>query len=400
MNYSQYLRQALDNLLSAKLRTFLAMLGILVGTASVVALVSSGQSATEKALQQFKALGTNLFAVSFYQSESSGNSAGSSEEDKISLEQVYKLKAQIKGIKGVSPYISLYRPINFLGHNVNGNIIGVTETLQRTIRINLMSGRFISFLDRYSYFCVIGNKIYQDLQKLGVQDPIGKQIHLGENMFTIVGVAEKWQENSFFNQDVNGSILIPLQASYILSKNASIQNIVLRVDPKTDIPELQDQINAFVERNVPGNKTFYRSAKEVINTMKEQNQIFTLLLGFIGGISLLVGGIGVMNVMLVSVAERRREIGIRMAIGARRNDIRMMFLFESIVLSLLGGVVGVVAGIVISNMVAFFAGWGVGIFIFPVILGFFVAAATGIFFGYYPAYRASQLDPIETLRYE
>ncbi len=216
----------------------------------------------------------------------------------------------------------------------------------------------------------------------------------------MVGVADKWPENSFFNEDVNRSVLIPIDMSMVLEKNAQIRNVIMRLQKNANPDQTQNEIKQFIHGNAPELKIFFRSAKELIASMKSQQKIFTLLLGMIGGISLLVGGIGVMNVMLVSVAERRREIGIRKAIGARRKDIRALFLFEAIALALFGGIVGVILGVTVSLVIAYFADWGFGIYLMPPLIGFIVSTATGVFFGFYPAHRASKLDPIETLRYD
>lgn len=397
MPIRQHIQQALANLLANKLRSFLAVLGILVGTASVVALVSSGQLATKKALDQFKALGTDLMAVSFYETNPTGNASGANDFDMDEVEGMYSF---IPELKRVAPYTTLYVSMAYEGNRLNGGIIGVTDVLSATIKIKMMQGRFISFLDNYASYCVLGYKLYEQIYEVTKQNPLGTQIQLGPRIFTIVGIAEFWPENSFFNADINNSVIIPISASKVLSKYAKIHNIVMQLHQNTNIETVQNKINTYLMASAPTLKTFFRSASQLIDSMEKQHQIFTLLLGAIGGISLLVGGIGVMNVMLVSVAERRREIGIRMAVGARRKDIRTLFLIEAIFLGILGGIIGILVGILASYIIAKFSNWDFVILILPPILGFLVSAATGIFFGFYPAHRASKLNPIETLRYE
>ncbi len=397
MPLKQHIQQALANIFSAKLRSFLAVLGILVGTASVVALVSSGQLATKKALDQFKHLGTDLMAMSFYLT---GSSKSNSAPDEFTLEEIVAMPGYVPQIKLVAPYTTVYVPINYDGKRVNGSIVGVTEALQETIKIELIKGRFVSFLDEYNYYCVLGNKLYKQIQAISKEPVIGKQIRLGKLYFTIAGVAKHWPENSFFNADINNAVLVPIHTSTVLSKYSKIRNLVMKLEEKTDIPQIQNEINSYVAQNSIGLRTFFRSASQLINSMEQQNQIFTLLLGMIGSISLFVGGIGVMNVMLVSVAERRREIGIRMAVGAKRKDIRTLFLVESIILAFFGGTMGIVAGIIASYVIAVMSNWDFTIFLLPPLLGFLVSVATGIFFGFYPAHRASKLDPIQTLRYD
>ena len=209
-----------------------------------------------------------------------------------------------------------------------------------------------------------------------------------------------WTQTPFFNQDINKSVMIPIRGTALLNSAALIDNVVIRLAPKSEIDKVVANLTLFTKQNFPDAKVFTRSAREIIKSMQAQGQIFTLLLGFIGGISLFVGGIGVMNVMLVSVTERRREIGIRKAIGAKRRDILTLFLMESVVLGLFGGTLGVVVGLLTVMLIGYFTGWGFQFYWMPPLIGFIVSTATGIFFGFYPAHRASKLDPIETLRHE
>ncbi len=394
------IKEGFNNLLSSKLRSFLAVLGIMIGTASVVAMVSCGQLATRQALAQFKKLGTDLLSVSIY-SDNQGQeqSNGGQAQQKLTVKQAMDMTTAVPGILEVAPYATLFNDTSYAGKKLNiGGIIGATQTLQDVIKIDITQGRFISFLDKYAYYCVIGNKLAENLKKDGLLNPVGKQLHIGKNFFTIIGVAGPWAENSFFNQDVNNSIIIPLSTATIINKYADINNLVLKLNTGADIPNIKDGINKYINDQVSGKRTFIRSAQELIASMKNQRKILTLLLALIGSISLIVGGIGVMNIMLVSVVERRKEIGIRMAIGARRRDIQSLFLIESIALSLFGGGLGVIFGILTSYFVALFSNWGFTIFTLPPTIGFGVSVAIGIFFGFYPAYQASQLDPIETLR--
>ncbi len=397
-----YLREALSNLVSSKLRSILAILGILVGTGSVVAMVSSGQLATEAALAQFKALGTNLLSVAIYQ-EGGNQSSSASKVKPFDVAQAVAIKQASDGIELVAPYTTVFLPITFNGHTINsGSIIGATQMLQPGIKIEMDKGRFISFLDlnTYSYYCVIGHQLYAQIKQYTLTDPIGKQIRLGTNIFTIIGVAKKWQENNFFNEDINNAIIIPITTAQLLSKYAEIRNIIMRLKKRADIEDVRKSIDEYIKGNLPGKKTFIRSAQQIIDTMVKSRQIYTILLGLIGSISLLVGGIGVMNIMLVSVVERKREIGIRKAVGAKRRDIRLLFLIEAVALSLFGGLLGVTLGVSTSYVISRFAQWHFQIFILPPLIGFSVSVFTGVFFGFYPAFKAAQLDPIEALRTE
>lgn len=398
MKLISHVHESISNILTSKLRSALTLLGILVGTASVVALVSSGELATQHALAQFKTLGTDLFAISL---QSNGNSPDpNNQANKLNLASVDKIQAVSPDILLAAPYTTNYSSISYEGHSLQGGIIGATDTLDDVADIKMAHGRFVSYLDGNQYFCVIGHDIAKSIRQYGVRDPIGQQIRVGNNYFTIIGVAKQWPENMFMYADINQSIIIPVGTSLTLNKYVSIQNIIFKLQKGTDIDQLQQKISNKINQLLPGTQIFPRSAKQIIESMKKQSQTFTLMLGAIGGISLIVGGIGVMNIMLVSVIERRREIGVRMAIGAKRRDIQLMFLTEAVVLALFGGVVGIIVGIGVSFLVAEFSHWEFQIFSLPPAIGFLVSAMVGIFFGFYPALKASKLNPIEVLRSE
>ncbi len=205
----------------------------------------------------------------------------------------------------------------------------------------MQSGRFISDLDEMQFYCVIGSAINQSIKQYTLQDAVGQQLQIGKNIFTVIELAAPWHENSFVYADIDNALFVPLSTSTILSKYALINNIILRLTPSASIDEVKNNVENYFKNKAANKKIFFRSAKEQIARMAKQSEILTAFLGLIGSISLLVGGIGVMNVMLVSVMERRKEIGIRMAVGAKRADIRSLFLVEAIMLSLIGGISGV-----------------------------------------------------------
>lgn len=397
MNLKQNIQQAITNILSAKLRSFLAVLGILVGTGSVVALVSGGQLATKKALDQVRALGSDLMAINV---NNISNNHNRFTEEELQVDDVHKMSEYLPYIKRIAPYASAYSQVHYEGSRVGSSIVGATDDLQDTVKINIARGRFISFVDKYEYFCVIGAKVFTKIYAAYKGDVIGKQIKVGDFYFTIVGVADYWDGNTFFNSDVNSSVIIPIHMAKIISKYSSIRDIIIRHDEKINIDVVQEDVTDYFNMLSANYKVDFRSAKQIQKQLENQDSIFTLLLGMIGGVSLLVGGIGIMNVMLVSVVERKREIGIRMAVGAKRKDIRSLFLIESVTLTVSGGIMGIIAGILVSYVVALLSGWDFAIFLLPPLLGFIVSCVTGVFFGFYPAYSASKLDPIQTLRHE
>jgi putative ABC transport system permease protein len=272
MNFGLQVRESLANLVTSKLRSALTLLGVLVGTASVVALLTSGELATNHALEQFKTLGTDLLAVSIDTSE--GGAAQSSA--KLSLYDVETISDSSKSIISAAPYTTDFLQISYQGNKLQGNIIGATQILADVVKIGITEGRFLSFLDKDEHFCVIGNQIAKTLRESGVFVPLGKQLRVGDEYFTIIGVMGPWQENMFMYADVNTSIVIPLDAALSLNKYATIQNIIFKLAPNADIDEVQSAITESFNDALPGAKLFFRSAKQLIDSMKSQQRTFTL----------------------------------------------------------------------------------------------------------------------------
>ncbi len=396
MRLYSHIQQARLNLTASKLRSFLAVLGILVGTAAVVALINCGQLATEKALAQFKALGTDLIAVSVFQRET----AGLSGKNEVSLLAWRQLPGMIPDIEQLAPYSTAYQPMSFQGKSLTGVVIGADESLADILHITMASGRFVSSVESFEHVCVIGDRVAQQLNQVTRDPPIGKQIRMGRSLCTIIGVINPWKENGFFNEDVNLSIITPVAGMALINKDAKINNAIILLKPNSPIDAVIEQITQRIQWIAPKLNLFVRSAKQIIASMESQGRIFTLLLGVIGSISLLVGGIGIMNVMLVSVSERKKEIGIRKAVGAKNRDIQVLFLVESVMLSLSGGLLGVIVGSILTWIIAYFSHWPFTLYIIPALAGFAVSVTTGVFFGFYPALRAARLEPIASLRNE
>lgn len=395
MKLMNYAHHAIVNLRSAKLRSFLALLGIWVGTASVVALMNFGQIATEKALEQFKALGTDLLSVSLYQKVQDAAHPG---QESLSLSIWRQFPEWIPAIRQIAPYSTAYQPMSFGGRPLKGVIIGADEALADIIHIDLAEGYFVSFVQSFEHFCVIGAHLAQQLQASSGDSPMGKQIQIGQALYTVIGIAKPWKENVFFNEDVNQAVMIPIAGIALVKKDSTINNAVLKLNPQIHIDDVIAQIQQRIGQYAPKMSVFVRSAKQLIENMENQGRIFTLLLAVIGGISLMVGGIGVMNVMLVSVTERRKEIGIRKAVGGKNRDIQALFLVESILLSLVGGMLGIATGLLITWLIAHFSRWPFSIYWLAVCVGFVVSVTVGVFFGYYPARRAAALEPVVSLR--
>ncbi|NCX93446.1 MAG: FtsX-like permease family protein [Gammaproteobacteria bacterium] len=399
MGLRAHIQQAIRQLFYSKLRAFLAVLGILVGTASVVAMVSIGELATQQILAQFEQMGINLLSVTVF-SENFSDTANSGPNANLSIDTANNLMTAHPNITLVAPYTSNYGTIVYKGTTLEGASVGLSPNMINIAQLSLASGRYLSFLDANDYFCVIGHGLYQSIKNLGVLNPIGTQIAVGDTIFTIVGILNPWPANYFFNTDFNTAVLIPLSTAISIKKNGYISDIALRIQNTSLLSETEAAIKRYISAHTIGQNVSVRSPKELIDSMKKSSETMTLLLGIIGSISLLVGGIGVMNIMLVSVAERHKEIGIRLAIGARQRDIQLQFLIESITLSVFGGLSGMILGVVVTYVVSLYSHWKFTFFFFPPLIGCGVSILVGIFFGFYPAWKASKLDPIQTLRSE
>lgn len=391
-----YSQQAWVNLRVAKLRTFLAILGLLVGTASIVALISCSLLATEKALAQFKAFGTNLIALTVLQPDTESHHG----TDTIPLSVWTTLPTRVEHLQDIAPYSVAHLRVSSRGHLLDATIIGVDQSLLSILHIKIKTGRFISSLETFERVCVIGHGLAQAIQEFSMEVPLNKQLKIEDTLYTIVGVTNAWKGNGIFYEDIDHAVMIPIKGMPAVNKETKINNAVMRLDSENNVDAAIEQVSQLLHIQMPNISIFARSAKQIIAGVESQGKIFTLLLAVIGSISLLVGGIGVMNVMLISVSERKKEIGIRKALGARKNAIRALFLTESIILSILGGVFGVVIGVCFTLVMAYCSHWPFMIYGNPIVIGLSVSVGTGVFFGFYPAHRAAQLEPMASLRSE
>lgn len=384
---------AFKSIYSVKTRSFLSILGILVGTASVVAMVSGGKLATNQALKQLNALGSNLFSISM----SSNVSSSSSTKTQPELDDILKVKRASSDILEIAPYAHVFSAARFEGHRLSSDIIATTEPFADLIKLSIQQGRFLSASEGRNEFCIVGEDIYKQILAFN-PNPLGKQIQVSSQYFTVAGIAKHWTENSFVMADLNSSIIVPIETAKILNKYANIDSAVMGLKANANIDQLENNIRTYFAAGFPHTELYFHSAKQILDGVKKQQEVMTVFLGFIGSISLFVGGIGIMNIMLVSVVERKKEIGIRLAVGAKPSNIVLLFLIESVILTLLGGLLGVFVGVLISFIIAIAKHWDFALFLMPPLVGFCVSSMIGIFFGFFPAYKASQLDPIESLR--
>jgi len=385
------IKEAIGSLVGAKQRSILALTGIIVGIGSVIAMISVGSIVQKEALRQFLEMGTDILTIS----ESYQNNPRS--RGKITLANALAIPAQCPQISLTAPYISSYETMKFSGKKKSVPALGVTPSFFDINKLSLQQGRFIHALDKFMFYCVIGEKIETQLRGQGVREMVGTRILFKDKYFTIVGVINPVAMGGMRPYEINEGLMIHASTLKRLSKDYKIQNIIARTSAGTHYTEASTRIRQYYTA-LNGLDVEVRSAEELIAQMQKQMRMFSLLLGSIGSISLIVGGIGVMNVMLVSVTERTKEIGIRRALGARQGDIQLQFLIESVILCIVGGFIGIGIGVGASYIISYYAAWQFCVAYDAIALGVVVAVSVGIFFGIYPARQAARLSPILALR--
>ena len=385
------LTEACSGLLGAKQRSSLALIGIVIGVASVSAMISVGTVVRGEAGRQFQELGADIVNVRLRARDQRARRVAVGLAD---AEGIVALPA----ISDAAPYVINAAPIVLSGTTtVRGRIVGSTDALADLSRLTLAQGRFVSKLDGGRYFCTVGAEIADALRQATGGSVIGETVRIQEAVFTIVGALKRaGQGQRPF--DPNEAVFIPIETAARVTPGATLRHIQARMSPNTHYAEAKSQLGEWFRDRVPEARVRVRSAEELIEQMYRQRRLYTLLLGAVGGISLLVGGIGVMNVMLVAVTERRTEIGVRRAVGARRRDIQAQFLAEALILSMLGGVIGIVVGIAATYGICHYTGWKFALSVDGTLLGTAVAVGAGIFFGFYPAHQAARLNPVAALR--
>ena len=284
----------------------------------------------------------------------------------------------------------------------NGSLKGVTESYADLLKLEVAEGRFVSDLDAGRFWCVVGAKVAAAIRRTGTLDPLEAELEIGGYFYRVAGVLEKREETygALISAHANDAVFVPAVTAWRATADAGVGTIVARAAPGVHHEDAVQAIEAWFRKRRPELQLEVSSAKQLIAQMETQLAVMTLLLGAIGSISLIVGGIGVMNVMLISVTERRREIGVRRALGANRGDIRRQFLIESVILTLAGGLVGLAAGSGATWGICNCTKWEFFISGLSIAVGLGVSSAVGLFFGLQPAHQASRLDPIVALQGE
>ncbi len=407
MDLAMIIRVAFRALVRNKMRAILTMLGIIIGVGAVIAMVSIGQGAQASVQAQIESIGTNLLFVSAGAQNVGGVRSGTGDTgtNTLTVEDLEAIKREVPSVSMVTPTVNSRTQLVSGNMNWNTSVQGVSEQYPDVRKWTIQSGSFFTDADvrTAARVIVIGQTIGDNL--FPGMDPVGQTLRVANLPFRVVGVmARKGQDQQGRDQDDTSF------APYTTVQKKVLGSPRLQVAYASAVSQdatytAQEQITELLRQrhklgaNEPNDFTV-RNMTDIAEAANETNNTMTILLACIASVSLLVGGIGIMNIMLVSVTERTREIGIRMAIGARSSAVRYQFLIESIVLSLTGGFIGIVLGIVVSVAIPKLLGWPTLVSSLAIIGSVIFSAAVGIFFGYYPARKAAALDPIEALRYE
>jgi putative ABC transport system permease protein len=406
----QALRIALRSLRVNKLRTALTMLGIMIGVGAVIAMVSIGSGAQARVAEQIQSLGSNLIIVLSGSSNAAGVRLGHGSQLTITEDDAAAIAREVPLIQVAAPSSRGTAQIVYGNLNWSTQIQGITADYFEARDWPVDAGRPVlnEDVDGATKIALLGQTTAENL--FGDADPIDQIIRIKKVPFTVVGVLSRKGQSSW-GQDQDDVVMIPLSTAKkkvlgVSQANArSVNAISVKVRAGEDMAEAEAQVRALLRQRhrlqpYQDDDFWLRNLSEVLQTQEESSKVMTYLLAAIASVSLLVGGIGIMNIMLVSVTERTREIGLRMAVGARARDILTQFLVEALTLSLIGGVIGIALGVSGSNAISYLAEWRTVLSAEAVVVAFGFAAAIGIFFGFYPARKASRLDPIEALRYE
>ena len=408
--YLMVLRVSVQSLVAHKMRSFLTMLGVVIGVGAVIALVAVGQGAQAQVVNQFQSLGSNLLTVSPF--TNFGFSRGGLQQNVRQLTE-----ADVKAIEGLATAVARVAPeysannatVSYAGQTASPSITGVTADYAPVRNWTVARGRFITPEDNDNLAMVVllGQQVVEDLFGSTSVNPVGETIRINRQNYEVIGVLKSKGTSGPQNQD--DIIYMPLRTAQLKLGGAgtnTVRSINMQVKSPDQMDLAQAQVTAIL-RTLHGLETgadndfMVQNQADILSTVEETTGTFTTLLGSIAAISLLVGGIGIMNIMLVSVTERTREIGLRKAVGAKRHDVLIQFLTEAIVLSVLGGLIGVGLGIGGAQLISPLLGSSKAL-VTPqsVVLALAVSLGIGIFFGFYPANRAAQMNPIDALRYE
>jgi putative ABC transport system permease protein len=393
-----------------KLRSALTMLGIVIGVGAVIAMVAVGSGAQARVAEQIQSLGANVIIIWPGTVNQGGVRLGAGAQATLSEDDAWSIQRDIHLVQVVAPYVRGNAQVVYSNLNWATGILGVTPEYFPARDWEVISGRQLTQeeVDGASKVALVGQTVARNL--FGDDDPLGQVIRIKKVPFTIIGIMDRKGQNTW-GQDQDDQILIPLSTAKtkVLGgnqvKGRAVGAITIKVREAALMKEAEQEIRELIRQRhriqpFQDDDFNLRNLSEVLESQEAASRVLTTLLAAIASVSLLVGGIGIMNIMLVSVTERTREIGLRMAVGARGRDILTQFLVEAVTLSLIGGAIGVGFGLLASHAIAYFAEWRTLLQLDAILVAFGFSAAVGIFFGFYPARKAAGLNPIDALRYE
>lgn len=408
MNLLAATKVAYRSLRANKMRSGLTMLGMIIGVAAVIAMVAVGAGANERIAAQIASIGSNLIMILPGSTTSGGLRSGFGGAPTLTMGDAKAIGKELSAVRYASPTIRSSGPVVYGNQNWSTIIQGVTPEFFGIREWAVTDGRIFGTedVDASTKVALLGQTVYQNL--FGGENPVGKIVRIKKVPFTVVGVLEP-KGQSPQGQDQDDVVYVPIttgQKKLVGSARIGTVGVILVQAVDADsIQQAEQQVRDLLRQRHRINRGqeedfSVRNLSEMLAVAEASTRVMSLLLGAIASVSLLVGGIGIMNIMLVSVTERTREIGIRMAVGAREKDILLQFLIEAVVLALTGGAVGILTGVGGSALISYFAGWSTVVLPSAIVTAFGFSAAVGIFFGFYPARKASRMDPIEALRYE
>lgn len=408
MNLLSVVKISLRALRVNKMRSALTMLGIIIGVAAVITMLAVGRGASNKISEQIATVGSNLIIVLPGSTTSSGIRLGSGTFQNLTRADSDAIRQECSAVATTAPILNGSAQIIYANANWPSVVFGTDENMLEVREWTLSAGR--NFYDQEirsaAKVCLLGQTIVDNL--FGNDDPLHKTVRIKKVPFTVIGIlASKGQ--SMMGQDQDDIVYVPVTSAqrnlFGRSFPGTVRSIMVKAQSTQDLDRAEQQIKDLLrQRHRIGagqdDDFTVRNLTQMMQMAEQASRVMALLLAAIAGVSLLVGGIGIMNIMLVSVTERTREIGIRMAVGAKTWDIRLQFIIEAMILSLIGGLIGVLLGVLFAELLSFFAGWTILISTYSILLSFGFSGLVGIFFGFYPAYKASLMNPIDALRHE
>jgi putative ABC transport system permease protein len=408
INIPSTLKISLRALRVNKMRSALTMLGIIIGVGAVITMLAVGTGASERISQQIASIGSNLIIILPGSTTSGGLRMGMGSQPTLTRDDADAILKECSAVQDVAPVLNGAAQIVYGNQNWSTGVYGTTPGMLNIRDWPLASGRPFTEQDVRSAtkVCLLGLTVVENL--FGSIDPIGQVVRIKKVPFTVIGVLDR-KGQSPQGQDQDDTIYIPVTTAqkkiFGTSFPGMVRTIMVKAKSSEDLNAAEKQIIELLrQRHHLGpkkdNDFTVRNLTQIMQVAEQSTKVMTLLLGAIASVSLLVGGIGIMNIMLVSVTERTREIGIRMSVGAKTWDIRLQFIIEALTLSLIGGIIGIIAGVTGSEIISAFAGWSTIVSLLSIVMAFGFSGLVGIFFGFYPAYKASLLNPIDALRYE